>query len=71
VEAHFLEKYCSGEVEFRRVFTPADFEVQYNAFRGTAFGPSHTLRQTAMFRPRTRSSKLRNTFFVGQYVTQG
>jgi len=71
VEAHFLEKYCSGEVEFRRVFTPADFEVQYNAFRGTAFGPSHTLRQTAMFRPRTRSSKLRNTFFVGQYVHPG
>src|SRR5690606_4069066 len=45
-------------IEVERVFGPRDFAADYHAFRGTALGLSHTLGQTAVFRPSFRSRKL-------------
>lgn len=61
----------SGRIEVRSFFGPEDFEKRYNAFKGTAFGLAHTLRQTAMFRPKNRSRKVRNLFYAGQYTNPG
>lgn len=55
----------------RRVFSGRDFISDYNTYQGTAFGLSHTLFQTAVFRPRRRSRRVGNLYFTGQYPHPG
>lgn len=54
-----------------RTFSQRDFRNAFNAYKGTALGLSHTLMQTAVFRPRQRSKKVGNLFYVGQYTHPG
>ena len=58
-------------IVYKRVFTPQDFSTRYNSYKGTALGLSHTLSQTAMFRPDNRSRKLSNLYYVGAGVHPG
>jgi phytoene desaturase len=55
----------------RRLYSHRDFSGDYNAFRGTALGLSHTLSQTAVFRPSQRSKKVKNLYYCGQYTHPG
>jgi phytoene desaturase len=55
----------------KRVFSINDFRERYNAFRGTALGLSHTLWQTALFRPSHQSRRVRNLYYIGQYTHPG
>lgn len=59
------------DVLVKRVYSQRDFAADYHAYRGTALGLAHTLRQTAVFRPGRRSKKLRNLFYAGQYTHPG
>ncbi len=54
-----------------RVFSLKDFSGDYNAFQGTGLGLAHTLMQTAYFRPRMRSKKLENLYYVGHHTQPG
>jgi phytoene desaturase len=58
-------------IELLRIFSHRDFKEGYNAFKGTALGLSHTLFQTASFRPRFKSRKLDNLYYAGQYTHPG
>jgi len=58
-------------IAVKRIFSLNDFRDRYNAFRGTAFGLSHTLWQTALFRPSHQSRKVRNLYYTGQYTHPG
>ncbi len=58
-------------VSVLRTFSQRDFVADYNTFRGTAFGLSHTLFQTASFRPRRKSRRAANLYFTGQYPHPG
>lgn len=49
----------------RRVVAPADFARDFSAWRGTALGMEHTLRQSAMFRPGDASARVPNLLHVG------
>ncbi len=60
-----------GAIRVRRLFTHRDFTGTFNAFRGTALGLAHTLRQTAFLRPSIQSRRVDNLFFAGQYTTPG
>ncbi|MGA1873566.1 MAG: phytoene desaturase family protein [Thermoplasmatota archaeon] len=55
----------------KRIVTHRDFASLYNAYKGTALGLAHTLRQTAVFRPGHRSKKVRNLYYTGQYTHPG
>ncbi|TVQ40753.1 MAG: phytoene desaturase [Spirochaetaceae bacterium] len=55
----------------QRIYSHRDFSADYNAFKGTALGISHTLGQTAVFRPSQRSRKVANLFYSGQYTHPG
>ena len=55
----------------RRIFALSDFADRYNAYRGTALGLTHTLRQTALWRPAHRSKKVGNVYYTGQYTHPG
>lgn len=58
-------------IKVKRIYSQRDFAGDYNAFKGTALGLAHTLAQTAIFRPATRSRKLKNLFYTGQYPHPG
>ncbi|NCN04156.1 MAG: phytoene desaturase [Spirochaetales bacterium] len=58
-------------IEVERIFTHRDFSRDYNAFKGTALGISHTLNQTAIFRPSFKSKKVPNLYYSGQYTHPG
>ncbi|KQY24024.1 phytoene dehydrogenase [Cellulomonas sp. Root485] len=49
----------------RRVVAPADFARDFSAWRGSALGMEHTLRQSAMFRPGDASARVPNVLHVG------
>lgn len=55
----------------RRSVGPADFERDLGAWRGSALGPAHTLRQSAFFRARNVSTHVDGLFFAGGTTTPG
>jgi len=54
-----------------RIFSQRDFISAYHSLEGSAFGLSHTLLQTAIFRPAQRSRRVGNLYFTGQYTHPG
>lgn len=60
-----------NSVVFKRSYAMADFQKDYNAFKGNAYGLANTLRQTAFLKPKMRSRKVKNLFFTGQLTTPG
>jgi len=59
------------KIEFKRVYTVEDFAADYNSFKGTALGLAHTIWQTAIFRPKNHSKKVKNLFYVGAGTNPG
>ncbi len=55
----------------KRSFAHRDFERDYHAFRGNAYGLANTLWQTAFLKPKLKSRKVSNLFFTGQLTTPG
>lgn len=60
-----------NNIVFKQLFSISDFSTRYNAFKGSALGLAHTLRQTAFWRPRHRSKKVKNLYYTGQYTHPG
>ncbi|HMR43245.1 MAG TPA: FAD-dependent oxidoreductase, partial [Saprospiraceae bacterium] len=58
-------------VIFKKSFAHRDFEKDYHAFRGNAYGLANTLLQTAFLKPKMKSPKVKNLFFAGQLTTPG
>ena len=64
------ENICR-HIVVKRTFAHNDFKQAYNAYKGTALGMSHTLLQTAVFRPAHRSKKVENLYYTGSYNHPG
>jgi len=60
-----------GHEVVKRKFCVNDFKEDYNAYKGTALGLTHTLRQTALFRPSHESKKVKNLYYTGHYTHPG
>jgi 1-hydroxy-2-isopentenylcarotenoid 3,4-desaturase len=58
-------------IRVERSFSINDFGSDYNAYKGTALGLSHTLMQTGSFRPLQRSKKVKNLTYVGHFTHPG
>ena len=65
------DRSLHDQIEIMETYCISDFSRDYNAFKGSAFGISNTLGQTAGLRPSMRSRKLKNVFYVGQYTHPG
>jgi Phytoene dehydrogenase and related proteins len=61
----------SFRIKYEKVYRPVNFEEDYNAYKGSAFGLAHTLDQTGPFRLPMKNKKLSNLFYVGQYTQPG
>ncbi|MFP4362695.1 MAG: phytoene desaturase family protein [Spirochaetia bacterium] len=59
------------DILVKRIYSHRDFASDYNAWEGTALGISHTLDQTAVFRPAHKSKKVENLYYTGQYTHPG
>lgn len=55
----------------RRTIAPADFERDLHSWRGNALGLSHTLTQSAVFRPRNVSKKVAGLYYAGGSALPG
>lgn len=58
-------------IEFEQIFCVDDFTNRYNSFGGSALGLAHTLKQTAIFRPRNESKKVKGLYYVGGNTNPG
>ncbi len=56
---------------YRRDFAHKDFEKDYHAYKGNAYGLANTLKQTAILKPSIKSKKISNLFYTGQLTTPG
>lgn len=55
----------------RTTLGPSDFERDYHSWSGGMLGPAHILRQSAMFRARNRSRRVRNLYYAGATTSPG
>ncbi|MBW6490077.1 MAG: phytoene desaturase [Lentimicrobium sp.] len=70
-----MEKYAGlslrNHLVYNRSYAHSDFEKDYNAFKGNAYGLANTLLQTAFLKPKMRNSKVKNLLFAGQLTVPG
>lgn len=59
------------KIEYKRLYTVDNFLADYNALKGTALGLAHTIWQTAIFRPKNQSKKVKNLYYVGAGTNPG
>ncbi|MEC8248383.1 MAG: phytoene desaturase family protein [Bacteroidota bacterium] len=58
-------------IVYERIFTGRDFTSLYNAYKGSALGLAQNLTQTAVFRPKTQSNKVKNLYYSGANTNPG
>lgn len=70
-----IEKYTGQSLRehlvYERSYAHHDFELDYNAYKGNAYGLANTLMQTAFLKPKMRSSKVKNLLYAGQLTVPG
>lgn len=66
-----LGENIRDHIVVKRIFALNDFKDRYNAYKGTALGLSHTLRQSALWRPTHKSKKVKNLYYSGHYTHPG
>jgi phytoene desaturase len=70
-----LERHTGQDIRphvvYKKSYAHADFQSDYHAFKGNAYGLANTLLQTAFLKPKMKSRKLKNLYFTGQLTTPG
>ncbi len=70
-----IEKITGASIRdhivYKRSYAHNDFEQDYHAFKGNAYGLANTLLQTAFLKPKMRSKKVKNLFYAGQLTAPG
>lgn len=66
-----VDEEIEKRIEYKRIFSQKNFADDYNAYKGTALGMTHTMFQSAAFRPSVKSKKVKNLYYVGQYTQPG
>ena len=66
-----LDESVRPHIVFKRSYAHNDFQQDYNAFKGNAYGLSNTLRQTALLKPSIINKKIPNLFYTGQLTVPG
>jgi phytoene desaturase len=58
-------------IVFNRSYAHSDFENDYHAFKGNAYGLANTLLQTANLKPSMINPKINNLVYTGQLTVPG
>ena len=60
-----------SNIVLTRSYCVKDFEQDYHSFKGNAYGLANTLAQTAIWKPKMISPKVKNLFYTGQLTVPG
>ena len=70
-----LEKQTAEEIipfiDYKKSYCINDFIIDYNSYKGNAYGLANTLMQTAVLKPKIRNKKIKNLFYAGQLTVPG
>jgi phytoene desaturase len=66
-----IGKDIKSEIISRTVYTPEDWQNQYNLHRGSGLGLSHDMLQIGAFRPKNYDEIFKNVFYVGASTIPG
>jgi phytoene desaturase len=66
-----FEQNIRRHVIFRRDFGCSDFILDYNSYKGNAYGLANTLNQTAILKPSLKNKKVKNLYYTGQLTVPG
>ena len=70
-----LEGYCgqkiTPDISYKKSYCVNDFTLDYNSFKGNAYGLANTLMQTANLKPSIKNKVLNNLFYAGQLTVPG
>jgi phytoene desaturase len=58
-------------ITYKHIFALDDFAQKFNSFHNSGLGLAHTLLQTALFRPHSKSRLVGNLYYVGADVHPG
>jgi len=66
-----IKRDIRPEIVSRTVYTPADWQDQFNLHRGSGLGLSHKMLQIGGFRPKNFDEVFKNVFYVGASTIPG
>jgi phytoene desaturase len=66
-----IGKEISTEIVSKTIYTPEDWQNQFNLYKGSGLGLSHTMKQIGAFRPANFDEKYKNVFYVGASTLPG
>ena len=66
-----IGKNIAPEIISRTIYTPIEWGEQYNLYRGSGLGLSHTFTQIGALRPANVDEKYKNLFYVGASTVPG
>jgi phytoene desaturase len=66
-----VKEDISLHIDFKKSYCINDFILDYNSFKGNAYGLANTLMQTANLKPKIRNKKVKNLFYAGQLTVPG
>lgn len=66
-----LNQKIGAHIDYKKSYCINDFVLDYNSFKGNAYGLANTLMQTANLKPSIKNKKLNNLFYAGQLTVPG
>jgi len=66
-----IQEDISTAINYKKSYCASDFIIDYNAYKGNAYGLANTLLQTANLKPSIRNKKVKNLFYTGQLTVPG
>ncbi len=66
-----INKDIVPEIISRTIYTPIEWQNQFNLHRGSGLGLSHNMNQIGAFRPANFDEKYKNVFYVGASTIPG
>ena len=60
-----------NHVIYKKGYCVKDFEKDYNAYKGNAYGLANTIKQTAFLKPKLNNKKIKNIVYAGQLTVPG
>ena len=58
-------------IDYKKSYCVNDFIMDYNSYKGNAYGLANTLMQTAILKPKIINKKVKNLFYTGQLTVPG
>ena len=66
-----IKKDIRSEIISKTIYTPVEWQNQFNLHRGSGLGLSHKMRQIGGFRPKNYDEVFNNVFYVGASTIPG